>query len=132
MTLLLYVYHDNKEVDDPYMPAKSVTCVFPLLAGKEISFREIINTYIHALPAKVKGVTVWSNEDLYMTLRDYKLTYVLQNLHGELARPMMNGGSAPDTQINGMLLDSVDVDFEYSHIRNCSANNGNYKITFWY
>lgn len=132
MTLLLYVYHDNKCVEDPDIPSRSVTCEFPLQAGEEINFREIIDTYVHALPATIKGVSLWENEDLYMTLRDHKLTYILQNLHGELARPMMNGGSAVDTQINGMMLDSIDVDFEYSHVRNCSANNGNYKITFWY
>ena len=131
-TLLLYVYHDNKCVEDPDMPSRSVTVDFPLQAGEEINFREIIDTYVHALPATIKGVSVWKNEDLYMTLRDHKLTYILQNLHGELARPMMNGGSAVDTQINGMMLDSIDIDFEYSHIRNCSANNGVYKITFWY
>ena len=132
MTLLLYVYHDNKCVENYDMPSRSVTVEFPLQAGEEINFRKIINTYVHALPATIKGVSVWGNTDLYMTLRDHKLTYVLQNLHGELARPMMDGGSAVYTQINGMALDSVDIDFEYSHVRNCSANNGNYKITFWY
>ncbi len=139
-TLLLYVYHDNKRVDDVEMPMRSVTCEFPLPAGAEINFREIIDTYVHALPATIKGVSFWDadQEPAYMTLREYvpkdsgRKAAILQNLHGELARPMMNGGSAVDTQINGLLLDSIDIDFEYSHIRNCSANNGNYKITFWY
>lgn len=134
MTLLLYVYHDNKCVENPDMPSRSVTVLFPLQAGEEINFRKIINTYVHALPATIKGVSFWGADQApaYMTLRDHKLTYILQNLHSELARPMMNGGGAVDTQINGMLLDNIDIDFEYSHIRNCGANDNNYKITFWY
>ena len=139
-TLLLYVYHDNKCVEDPDMPSRSVTVDFPLQAGEEINFREIIDTYVHALPATIKGVSFWDADQApaYMTLREYvpkdsgRKAAILQNLHSELARPMMNGGSAVDTQINGLLLDSIDIDFEYSHIRNCSANNGNYKIIFWY
>lgn len=131
-TLLLYVYHDNKCADNYDMPQRSVTVLFPLGAGEEINFRQIINTYISALPASLKGVAFWGEAPAYMTLRDFKLTYILQNLHNELARPMMQGISAENTQINALLLDNIDINFEYSHIRNCSAEDGEYKITFIY
>ena len=131
-TLLLYVYHDNKCVQDYDMPNRSVTVQFSLAAGEEINFREIINTYISALPDTLKGVAFWGETPAYFTLRDYKLTYILQNLHSELARPMMQGASAEETQINGLLLDAININFEYSHIRNCSTDAEIYTITFLY
>ena len=121
-TLLLYVYHDTKVVDRE-LPENSLTLEFELQANQDINLQDIITTYIHALPAKVKGLIVWSSSaPAYITLRDYKLTYVLQNLHSEIARPNMNGGSAPDTQVTPMLFDNIDIDFQYSHIREASGN----------
>lgn len=131
-TLLLYVYHDNRRVEDYDMPNRSITVRFSLSAGEEINFREIINTYISALPATLKGVAFWGETPAYMTLRDKTLTYILQNLHSELARPMMQGASAEGTQINALLLDNININFEYSHIRNCSTKAENYTITFLY
>ena len=133
-TLLLYVYHDNKTIETEFMPDRSVTFEFPLDAGEEINFQEIIQTYIHALPAKVKGIAFWSaiSAPAYFTLRDYKLECVLQNLHSELARPDMNGGSAVDTQIAPMLFDSIDIDFQYSHIRNATSVAGTQTVTILY
>lgn len=133
MTLLLYVYHDSK-VCECEMPENSVTVEFPLEAGQEINFQRIIQDYIHALPAKVKGIQFWSavGSPAYFTLRDTALRYVLQNLHCELARPIMNGGSAEDTQAASMLFDNIDINFLYSHIRNCGSATAVQKITILY
>lgn len=133
-TLLLYVYHDSEEKSDYELPINSVTAEFPLQAGEEINLQQIITTYIHALPSKVKGVVFWSavNAPAYFTLRDYDLTYMLQNLHSELARPNMNGGTAPDTQVAQMLFNNIDINFQYSHIRNAESSANVQKITFLY
>ena len=133
-TLLLYVYHGNREVEIETMPARSITVEFELQAGEEINFQEIIQQYIHALPAKVKGVLMWNaiTAPAYFTLRDNKLQYMLQNLHSELARPQMNGGSAADTQLAPMLFDNIDINFQYSHIRNCGSSAAVQKMTILY
>ena len=68
----------------------------------------------------------------YFTLRDNKLQYMLQNLHSELARPQMNGGSAADTQLAPMLFDNIDINFQYSHIRNCGSSAAVQKMTILY
>lgn len=132
-TLLLYVYHDN-DIQDIDLPRNSITTEFPLDAGAEINFRTIIDTYIHALPSTVKGVLFWSGvtAPAYFTLRDYTLTYVLNNLHSELARPNMNGGTAEDSQATPMLFDNIDIDFDYSTIRNAENQANTQKITFLY
>lgn len=133
-TLLLYVYHDNKDVQDYDMPERSVTVEFDLAAGEEINFEKIITSYIHELPATVKGISIWSagSNPAYLTLRDKTETYVLRNLHCELARPQMNLGSAELTQLKPMLFDDIDIDFQYSHIRNCSSSTNHEKITLIY
>lgn len=132
-TLLLYVYHDS-ECKETNLPHNSITAEFPLAAGAEINLRKIIDTYIHALPSRVKGVLFWSaaTAPAYFTLRDHDLTYVLQNLHSELARPDMNGGTAADSQAEPMLFDDIDIDFDYSHIRNAESQDNVQKVTFLY
>ena len=133
-TLLLYVYHDTKTTEDYDMPTRTVSVEFPLAANQEINLQEIINTYIHALPATLKGVIFWNAETdpAYITLRDYKLTYSLNNLHSELARPMETGASAEDCQAKMMLFDNIDIDFQYSHIREAAGQSSTQKITFLY
>lgn len=133
-TLLLYVYHDNAEGELNDLPERSITVEFPLNAYQQINFQQIIETYIHALPATVKGVMFWNakSDPAYFTLRNYKQTYVLQNLHSELARPNMNGGTAIDTQLAPMYFDAIDIDFQYSHIRECGGISSTQKITILY
>ena len=132
-TLLLYVYHDNR-VADVELPRRSITLDFELAAHQDINLQDIITTYIHALPAKVKGIIFWSaiSAPAYITLRDYEETYILQNLHSELARSQMNGGYAQTSQVVPMLFDNIDIDFQYSHIRNAEGNNNRQKITLLY
>ena len=132
-TLLLYIYHGTRE-DDVDMAERSVTVEFPLQAGEQISLQQVIAEYIHALPSKVKGVIFWSGiiAPAYFTLRNFRQTYVLQNLHSELARPSMNGGWAGGTQMDPMLFDNIDIDFYYSTIRNADTQANTQKITFLY
>lgn len=134
-TLLLYVFHtDGDKCETSELPDNSVTLEFPLQADEEINLQQLITTYIHALPAKVKGVMFWNaeNNPAYITLRDYELTYILQNIHSEMARPPMNGGTAPGTQADMMLFDNIDIDFQYSHIRNAESQANTQRITFLY
>lgn len=133
MTLLLYVFHDTAVAEDE-LPENSVSAEFELQAGEEINFQQIITTYIRAIPAKVKGMLFWNAETApaYFTLRNYEQTYMLQNLHSELARVNMNGGSAEDSQVAPMLFDNININFQYSHIRNCGASAAVQKITILY
>lgn len=134
-TLLIYVYWGSRVEEDYDMPNNSVTAVFPLAANAQITFQELINQYIHALPGRVKGITVWYAEDtpIYITLRDHKLTYILQSLCAELAKPAdYQGGGLGMIQEYPLLLDNLDIDFDYSRIRNASANDIDVKLTFYF
>ena len=132
-TLLLYVYHATEE-KDVELPDNSVSFEFPLEAGAQMSFKEIIDTYVHALPSTVKGILFWTatTAPAYFTLRDYELKHVLSNLHSELARPNMNGGTADSSQSVPMLFANLNIDFMYSHIRNAESQANTQKITILY
>ena len=133
-TLLIYVFYNTKAVEDYDYPTNSVTITFPLDAGQEISLKELINTYISAIPEDVKGIQFWDAESnpAYITLRDDALTYTLQNIHSEMARSGMVGISAEDTQANIMLFDNINVNMHYSYIRNATASANTQKLTFLY
>lgn len=135
-TLLLYIYWATEIAEDYDMPQWSVTTQFPLAAGQEINLQEIINTYVHALPSTIKGILFWNAESnpAYITLRDHTLTYILQNIHSELAKPTINASRdyADNVQKRIMLFNDIDIDMEYSHIRNASASDNTQKITFLY
>ena len=133
MTLLLYVYYQTRTEDYYELPNKSVTAVFDLAANEEKSLREIINTYVHALPAKIKGMIVWTyNEPVWITLRDYAYTYQMSNIHSELCRPDMGSNDAWDTQAALYLVNDIDIDFDYSHVRESAGQQTTQKITFLY
>ena len=105
---------------------------FPLAANAQITFQEIINTYIHALPAKVRAISCWDAEQnpAYMTLRDHQLTYILRDVHTELCRPQMVGESAEKTQVHPFYVDNIDIDFDYSFIRNATSSGNIQTLTF--
>ena len=130
-TLLLYVLYETKREEYADVPKRSTTVLFPLAANQEISFKDIINFTIHAIPETVKGVIVWEGNS-WLTLRDHALTYQMVNIHTELCRPDMNGGTAYDSQAALFLLDNLDIDFDYSRIREASGQNTTQKITFLY
>lgn len=130
--LLFYVFYDSEIVED-YQPSKrSVTVRFPLGAGEKITFQEIINTYIHALPAKVRAISCWdaTENPAYITLRDHQLTYILRDVHTELCRPPMIGDGGEKTQVQPFYVDNIDIDFDYSFIRNATDNANIQTLTF--
>lgn len=133
-TLLLYVYYQTRTEEYYDLPQRSMTVTFPLAANEEISFRSLINFAIHALPNTVKGMICWDavNNPAWITLRDHDLTYQMSNIHSELARPDMNAGSAADSQAALFLLNDLDIDFDYSHIREAAGQASTQKITFLY
>ena len=132
--LLLYVFYQTRTEDYFEQPRKSVSVLFPLAADQEISLREIINTYAHALPDTIKGISFWgaAANPAWLTLRDYKLTYQMANIHSEMARPDMNGGTAYDTQAFPFWLNDLDIDFDYSNIREAAGQSSTQLITFYY
>ena len=133
-TLLMYVFYQTREEEYFDIPKRSITCRFPLLANQEISFRDIINFTIHAIPETVKGVIVWGAEDrpAYLTLRDHALKYQMVDLHTELMRDDANHGSAYDNQSALFFTNDLDIDFDYSRIREAAGNNTQQTITFLY
>lgn len=133
-TLLIYVAYDSKEVDDYDVPTRSRTVQFPMSANEEISLREIMSTYIHNIPSQLKGLMVWDaeTEPAYLTLRDYELTYNVRELHTEMCRPDMNTGSLADSQAQPMWFNNLNIDFDYSHIRNAQNAAVTQTITFLY
>lgn len=133
-TLLVYVFYQTRTEDYFDMPKRSISVHFPLVANQEISFRDIINFTIHAMPEKVKGVIVWTGEDypVYVTLRDHKLTYQMTDIHSELMRDDMNHGSAYDNQEAIFWLNDLDIDFDNSRIREAAGQSSMQELTFFY
>ena len=133
-TLLLYVFYEGRTVEDYEIPKRSVTVEFPLQANQVISLRDIMSTYIAEIPETLKGIVAWNaaTAPAYLTLRDYKLTYNLHDVHTELMRPDMNAGSAQDSQAMVLYTDNLDIDFDYSHIREAAGQNSTQRLTFLY
>lgn len=130
--MLMYVFYGGHTEDD-YEPAKqSITVSFPLQANERLTFQEIINTYIHALPHKVRAITCWDAESnpAYLTLRDHQLSYIVRDLHTEMCRPPMIGEDAESTQAFPFLVDNMDIDFDYSFIQNAGSAANKQTITF--
>lgn len=130
--LLIYVFYGSESVEDYELATRSVTVRFPLAANAQITFQEIINTYIHALPSKVRAIYCWNAESspAYLTLRDHELTYILRDVHSELCRRQMVGSSAEETQVHPFYVDNIDIDFDYSYVRNAMDSESIQTITF--
>lgn len=133
-TLLLYVFYGTRTEDYYELPKNSTTVIFTLAANEEKSFRDIIDYYVHSLPGKVQGMICWNaySDPAWITLRDHELTYQMANIHTELARPDMNAGIASDSQAALFLLNDLNVDFDYSRIREAAGQASTQKITFFY
>lgn len=130
--ILLYVFWGGKE-DANYEPAKrSVTVELDLQANEQMSFREVINRYLHAEFDTVRSITVWNAElnPVYISMQDHQLTYVMRSIYGALCRPEMLGMNAENTQIHPFRLDNVDVDFDNSFVLEASGSEHKSKITF--
>ena len=133
-TLLIYVFYQTRKEDCYDMPKRSVTVQFPLEANQEVSFRDVINYYVHSLPNTVKGMICHNavSAPVYVSLRNHDLTYQMVNIHSELARDWMNLGAADDNQCAPFLLNNLDIDFDYSRIRNAINATSWQVITFLY
>ncbi len=133
-TLLLYVFYGTRTEEYFGLPRKSVTAEFPLLPNEQMTLQQVINTYVHALPGKIQGVIFWNAAEApaFITLRDYTLTYQMANIHSEMARPDMNNGTADDSQAKPFFVNDLDINFDYSFIRNATNSANTQKITFLY
>ena len=133
-TLLLYAFYGTREEEYYDIPRRSTTVHFPLGANEEISFRSIIDHTIHAIPERVKGIIVWdaADEPLWLQLRDHDLTYQMVNIHSELCRPDNNFWQAYDEQAALFLLNDLDIDFDYSTVRDARNYSNDHRITFLY
>lgn len=129
--ILLYVFYSSKLSEDFVQPTQNITVTFPLAANEKKSWREIIDTYVHAQYLKVKGIQVWgaATNPAYLTLRDHSLDYIINSVHTELCRPQTVGATAENTQLHPFYLDSMDIDFDYSFITNASATGNTQTIT---
>lgn len=128
--LLCYVFYDSVQSDNYELPKKSVTANFTLSAGEKRTFREIINTYIHALPAKVKCITSWGTPGgFYLTARDHKLDKVFNSISDILLRPQ----TAAQAQVCPFFVDDLDIDFDYSFVQSAdSTKDTDIILTFNY
>lgn len=131
-TLLLYAFYGTRTEEYYDLPKKSITVEFPMAANEQMTLQEVINTYAHALPAKIQGIICWdaASNPAYLALRDYKLTYQMANVHTELCRPDAAASYAYDTQAALFLLNDLDINFDYSYIRNAKNAACTQKITF--
>ena len=131
-TLLLYAFYGTREEEYYELPKKSVTAEFELQPDQEMTLQEVINTYVHALPNTIKGIICWNavSDPVWLSLRDYALTYQMANVHSELCRPDMNNGAAYDSQAQLFFVNDLDIDFDYSHIREAAGQVSKQKITF--
>ena len=133
-TLLLYAFYDTNAEDYAELPLRTMSVTVPLDANQELSFRDIINFTIHDVPATLRGVIMWdaTTAPVYVTLRDHDLTYQMTDIHSELMRPDLLAANAYDTQAALFLTNFLDIDFDYSRIRNAKNAACTQKITFLY
>lgn len=145
--LLIYVFYDSKCVEDYEQPRKSITANFELAAGAKITFRELVNTYIHALSDKVKAIVCMPTDDdylssddpvnrfAYLTLRDHKLENIFNSVATTLLQPAdltQTQDFGLKTQVHTFYTDNIDIDFDYSFIRNASNDDAAEMIITFY
>lgn len=146
--LLLYVYYNTKEVDDYEDPKHNVTVRFNIESGTEIPLSDVIDTYIHAQGAKLKGLYAWgkrgSNTGLFITLRNRNYETIVKDYPLELCKAPMGWNYSKDNdmfyskaeriQTNPFYLDDEDIDFANSTLK-CTPGWGeedSVTITFLY
>lgn len=132
--LLLYVFWNTQDVPAVWdAPNKCKNVVVTLGAGERKTFADL-RDFIHTDFKKVRGIQVWGAESTpaYITLRDHNLEHVLNNVHVALLRPDMLGTDAESTVLEPVRFDSLDIDFDYSFIRNATGSIENVMITLEY
>lgn len=121
--ILLYVFFDGKKTDFYETSNKNITVKFTLQPGQEVSFSDVINTYIHVTGEKIRSIQFVRPEDnpAYITFRDYKLSYVINNVINYMLRMTffsVRFGIVDNIQAHPILFDNMDIDFDNSYIRN--------------
>lgn len=142
--LLLYIYYGEKEVNED-IPQRSVTVAFDIKGGEEIYLSDVIDSYINAQNAKVKGIYAWCNlfsgTGVFMTLRNRNYETIIRNFPIRLCRPPMSLDEyytaspvpAEWLQTHSFYIDSEDIDFANSTIQNTYQYGvTNVKLTFLY
>lgn len=129
--ILVYVFCDTKIVDSDDIPNRSVTVQFPIKQGEELPFNYVIDTYIHSQSKTVKGLYVWGDESVFITLRDYNYKTITKLLPGAFCRPQMAAAQAQSVQVAPLLFENADVNFDNSFIYN-AAEDTQVTITFLY
>lgn len=144
MCLLLYVSWDSieNEIDD--LPKHSVTSIFELKHGSEVLLSDMIDSYIHAQGAKVRGVSFYGDfvdgGSKFITLRNVERNTILNKVPLNMCRPpLLNSEDryfegAERYQVNPIYLDREDIDFANSYIQDTSTDSGSslVKLTFTY
>lgn len=123
--LLIYVFWGNTDVDNFEIPQKSVTIDVLTETGKDVWFKDFIDTYIYAQGKVLKGIDVWNglgggSHDEFITLRDSNYKTVIKHLPVAMCRPQMGvpaDFTAEYAQIHPLYLDNADIDFANSFIR---------------
>lgn len=130
--LLLYVFYGTKQVD--CSPAgESVTVRINLGANASVSLQEIVDTYIHIQPNKVKGIFVWNQDaPCYITLRNQENNRVFNSILSTIFRAPMSGTDAEKTQAYPLRIDNIDIDMLNSYVRNATDEAIVQTITFTY
>ncbi len=134
--LLFYVVWDSEEIDNYDQPLSSLTVKFPMAAGEELTFRELINNYISAMPERVRGIIAWNspNAPAYMTLRDKPQKRIFRNVHTQLMAPAQTNTVYGRLQpfLPEFYIEPMDIDFDYSRIRNAQNKACEQCLTFLY
>lgn len=145
--LLLYVVYGSKNVDDYQDPQRNVTVEFDLPSRTELSFADIIDTYIYAQGRTLKGVQFWgaitAGAGVFLTLRNSNYKTIVNRLPVNMCRPPMGDSyfdigsdiAAERIQTNPMYFDDEDVDFANSTILNTwdeTSKPIRVKLTFLY
>lgn len=146
--LLLYIYWGSVDVEDDELPKNSVTVEFEIPSKHEINLADVIDTYIHAQGAKLRGIIKWGyfvdGMGCFITLRDRNYKTILKSVPLNCMRPPMEieyalmppliigYQIAEKIQTSSLYLDYEDVDFANSTIQNTSNAIKTLKITFLY
>lgn len=134
--MLMYVTWGGETVEDYDQPLNSLTVKFPMEAGEELTFRELINNYISALPERVRGIIAYDGtySPAYLTLRDKEQKRIFRYVHTQLMTPayqaMGFGRIAP--WLPDFFMMPMDIDFDYSRIRNAQNKACEQYLTFLY
>lgn len=133
--LLIYVFWGGSDVEDMDLPQNSVTVNVDVPFGSDVLFDEFIDTYVYAQGKKIKGIDVWGGlngvQDVFMTLRDHNYNTITDLLPCAMCRPQVAYADmlAENAQVYPLYLDSADIDFANSYLRNSADSQSTQTLT---